>query len=362
MKLDNPYLLFKKRHIFFWICFPILYLLSIVYCFTVCILKFAYKIKILPTYRPKLKVISVGNITLGGTGKTPLVEWIVNYLSKNKMRPGIIIRGYKRPKARRSSIVKDGDYSKIGDEASMLKEKLGDINICIGRDKIESAKQLEKKECDIVVLDDGFQHWRLRRDLDIVTIDTSFPIFNQKLLPLGRLREPLSSLKRVDVFVFTKTDLSKDNTKNIKDKLKRINPSALIVSSIYQPLCFTNLKTGRCIPVGSDRFKDKSTIILSGIANPIYFDKLLSELKLKTKRELIYQDHYQYKKSDLDFIKRLAKDTGVDMIITTHKDAVRLEYYVDLLENIDIFYLNIQLKITENEKEFRNRVLSIFNS
>ena len=341
MKLDNPYLLFEKNYVLFMVTFPILFLLSIVYCVAIYILKFLYKINLLPTYRPKFKVISVGNITLGGTGKTPLVEWIVDYLRGARKKPAIIIRGYKRPGIKRCGIVKNGDYSKIGDEASMLKEKLGDVNICVGRDRIESAKQLEETGCNIAVLDDGFQHWRLRRDLDIVTIDASLSISNQKLLPLGRLREPLSSLKRADIFILTKTDLSKEHTGKIEKELKAINPNALIVSSVYQPLCFTNLKTEKSIPVDSDRFINKPAFILSGIANPLYFDRLLSRLKLKIKRELIYQDHYQYRKSDLDFIKKLAEDTGVSTVITTHKDAVRLKHYADLLDDINIFYLKI---------------------
>ena len=363
MILNNPYLLFKKKHILFWIFFPILSLLSITYGFVLCILKFAYKKKILPTYRPKFKVVSVGNVTLGGTGKTPLVEWIVGCLFRNKKKAGIIIRGYKRPKLKERGIIKkDNSYSAIGDEASMLKEKLGDINICIGRDKIKSARQLEKEKCDIAVLDDGFQHWRLIRDLDIVTIDTSSSIFSQKLLPLGRLREPLSSLKRADIFVLTKTDLSEDNTGSTKEELKKINPGALIVSSIYQPLCFCSLKTGEVIALDSERFIDKPVFILSGIANPIYFDRMICELKLRIKRELIYQDHYQYRKNDLDFINRLAKDVNVNTIITTHKDAVRLRYLLEFFENIDVFYLRIQLKITENEEKFCNRLLSVANS
>ncbi|MBL7196511.1 MAG: tetraacyldisaccharide 4'-kinase [Candidatus Omnitrophica bacterium] len=363
MKLDNPYLLFKKKNIFFWMCFPILYLLSIIYCFVTAVLKFAYKTKILPTYRPKCKVVSVGNITLGGTGKTPLVEWIANYLIKNNKKPSIIIRGYKRPRLKQSGIIsQNSGYFEIGDEASMLKDNLDDINIGIGRDKIKSARQLERRQCDIIILDDGFQHWRLRRDLDIVTIDCSHSILNQKLLPLGRLREPLSSLRRADILVLTKADLLEDNSRKLREELHKINPNALIIHSIYEPVCFHDLKTDTCLPIDSDRFKDKSVFILAGIANPIYFDKILSNLRLKIKRELLYPDHYEYRKNDLDFIKKLAKEMNVDTIITTHKDAVRLRYFLNFFKNTDIFYLKIRLKVTKGEEELRNRILSIFNS
>lgn len=363
MKFDNPYLLFKKKNIFFWICLPILYIFSIIYCITIFILKFLYRIKILPSYRPKCRVISVGNVTLGGTGKTPLVEWIAEHLRRNNRNPGIIIRGYKKPKAKKSNAAtRKNVYFEIGDEASMLKENLADISIGVGRDKIKSAKELEKKGCDTLILDDGFQHWRLCRDLDIVTIDCSCSLFNQRLLPLGRLREPSSSLGRANIFVLTKTDLSQDNTSNIKARLHKINPKAMIISSVYQPVCFHDLKSDECIPVDSESFKDRAVFILSGIANPIYFDKMLSNLSLKIKRELIYPDHYQYRKNDLDNIRQLAKEVNVDTVITTHKDAVRLRSLSNFFTNLNLFYLKIKLKVTEGEEEFHNRILSVSNS
>lgn len=363
MRFDNSYLLFKKKHTLFWVSLPILYFLSLIYFLTVKILRFAYKTNILPSYRPKCKVISVGNITLGGTGKTPLVEWIADYLSKKEKKPGIIIRGYKSPEAKKCIIAKsDSSYFEIGDEARMLKEDLGEINICVGSDKIESVRQLEREKCDIVILDDGFQHWRLARDLDIVAIDCSFSILNQKLLPLGRLREPLNSLKRADVFVFNKIDFCEDNSIKVREELNKINPNALIINSVYEPVCFYDLKTGIALPVDSDKFLNKPVFILAGIVNPLYFDRIISKLKLKIKRELIYPDHYEYVKKDIDFIRRVALDMNVDTIITTHKDAVRLRYFLNFFENINIFYLKIKLKITKNEEEFSKRLLSIFNS
>ncbi|MDD5005167.1 MAG: tetraacyldisaccharide 4'-kinase [Candidatus Omnitrophica bacterium] len=363
MKLDNSYLLFKKRDPLFWMCLPLLYLLSLIYYLVVLILEFAYRMKILPTYRAKFKVVSVGNITLGGTGKTPLVEWIVAYLSKNGKSPGIIIRGYKKVNPHQDGIVKDkASYFDIGDEASMFKEEFKGVSICVGRDKIKSAQQLEKENCGVAILDDGFQHWRLKRDLDIVTIDASFSLFGQMLLPLGRLREPLNSLKRADIFVLTKTDWSQDNTQGIKKELKEINPSAPVVSSIYQPVCFSEIKTGKSFPIDSEKLADKPVFILSGIANPLYFDRMLSKLRLKIRREFIYPDHYAYKSNDLELINKLARDNDTGIIITTHKDAVKLKQYVNFMKNTDIYYLKIKLKITENEKEFSDRLLSLFNS
>ncbi|MDD5617822.1 MAG: tetraacyldisaccharide 4'-kinase, partial [Candidatus Omnitrophica bacterium] len=146
--MKNNYLLFKKNNILFWIFIPALYFISLIYNFLITVIKFSHKNSIFFTYRPKLKVISVGNITLGGSGKTPLVEWIAEYLKKQNKKIGIIIRGYKRPHNNYKGIIKNNSsYFDIGDEASMLKEEFKDIKISVGRDKVYSASLLEKENC-----------------------------------------------------------------------------------------------------------------------------------------------------------------------------------------------------------------------
>lgn len=363
MKMASNYILFEKRSILFWISLPILYLFSLIYNFLISVTKLAYRMNILRSYRPKLKVISVGNITVGGSGKTPLVEWLVRYFKKENKHVGIIIRGYKRPNKSYNGLVKSGSsYPEIGDEAGMFKEKFEDIKICVGKDKVNSALRLEKENCDIAIIDDGFQHWRLKRDLDIVAVDASSLLREQKLLPLGRLREPLNSLRRADILCLTKTDISKENYLKNREILSKINPKALIVSIIYEAVGFCDLKTADYVAVDSDKFLNKPVFILCGIANPLYFEKMVEKLKLRIGRKFICPDHYQYHKSDLDLIKKIALDNDVDTIITTHKDAVRLKSFLDIFENINIFSLEIKLKIIENEELFSHRLLSVLSS
>lgn len=361
MKLDNAYLLFGKKHVLFWICLPFLYIASFFYCFVVTILKWGHKLHVIPSYRSKLTVISVGNITLGGTGKTPLVEMIVSFLCKKNKKPGIIIRGYKKPRRKQCSVTQpQSNYFQFGDEASMLKTNLSDgVALCVGRDKNKSAKELETTECDVAVVDDGFQHWRLKRDLDIVAVDSTFTLSNQRVLPVGRLREPLSCLRRADIFVLTKTDFIPESTQQCKEELQGINPYALIVDTVYQPLCFFDVQSGVCHDVVLKEFKGKSVLILVGIANPFYFDKLLSGLGLKIVREFIFPDHYEYTQSDMIRIKELADNLGVDTIITTQKDAERLRHLLVYLQPLRLFCLKIQVKITENEEAFHSRLLSV---
>lgn len=362
MKLDNTYLLFKKKHIVFWLCLPFLYLLSLLYCAAVMIFKAAYRMRILRSYRSPLTVISVGNITLGGTGKTPLVEMLVHFLRQKNKKPGIIIRGYKRPKLPDYNDARpQSSYFQFGDEASMLKANLSeDIAVCVGRDKNKSARALEAAGCDTAIVDDGFQHWRLERDLDVVAVDSTFALSDQTLLPLGRLREPLSCLRRADIFVLTKTDFIPESTQRCKDTLRRINPRALMVETVYRPLCFYDVQSGACCDVRSKELQGKNVFILVGIANPFYFDKLLSGLGVKIMREFIFPDHYEYSQSDMLRIKGLAESLGVDTILTTQKDAERLKHLLVHLEPLRLSCLKIQVIITENEEAFHSRLLSVY--
>ncbi|MDD5292330.1 MAG: tetraacyldisaccharide 4'-kinase [Candidatus Omnitrophica bacterium] len=360
--MENQYLLFKEKKVLCRILFPALYLFSLIYGFLSAAIKLAYGRNILRSYRPKLKVISVGNITVGGSGKTPLVEWLVERLQKENKKIGIVIRGYKRPAGSYKGLVKDNSsYFEIGDEASMLKEKFKGVKIGVGEDKAHSARLLEKEGCNVAILDDGFQHWRLKRDLDIVVIDASLPLAGQRLLPLGRLREPLNSLKRADILCLTKTDISQDNYRQNVELLNKINPKALVTSAVYQALGLRDLKTGVLSAMDSDRFFNKPVFILCGIANPLYFEKMVEGAGLMIKRKFIYPDHYQYKKADFSLIGKAAKDSGVNTVITTHKDAVRLKPFLGSLENTDIFSLQVKLKITENEEAFYRRLLFILS-
>ena len=169
-----------------------LLLISFIYGFFVKLTLRCYQMKLFKSYRPGCRLISVGNISWGGTGKTPLVEALAKFLQQEGKKPAVLIRGYGK------------------DEIYMLKDKLKDIPVLAGRNRIRTARYaLKHYGADTIILDDGFQHWRLERDLDIVLIDVKFPFGNRSLTPRGILREPLSSLSRADVFGLTNSDLAK---------------------------------------------------------------------------------------------------------------------------------------------------------
>ena len=212
----------KRKGLFALFLRPPLYLLSLIYGLLVKGTCWVYKRGILPGYRPQAKVISVGNITLGGTGKTPLVEFLAEALLRKGKRVVVLSRGYSL------------------DEPRMLENKIEGLRVFTGRDRIKTAKEAQDAlDPEVMILDDGFQHWRLKRDLDIVLLNSRNYFGNRRLIPRGILREPPSSLARAEVIVISKADSVKDISR-IKNELGQINPRALIVECAYKPECVSD--------------------------------------------------------------------------------------------------------------------------
>ncbi|MGA2774502.1 MAG: tetraacyldisaccharide 4'-kinase [Candidatus Omnitrophota bacterium] len=292
-----------------------------------------------------LKVISVGNITLGGTGKTSLVEFIALKLKNNGHRSAILSRGYKSAKGN------------IGDEPVMLAEKLSGVEVITGKDRISSANQAAAiPGVDTVILDDAFQQWRIIKDLDIVLINALEPFGNLQMLPRGILREPLSSLKRAGIFVITKTNLVRD-TQKIRQLLNKINPAAQVFEAVHLAEGFYSINNKEKI-MGPESLKGKTALIFSGIGDPDSFERLLSAQGLKISLSFKFPDHHNYAKHDLDSIISAAQGENIDTIITTEKDAVRLKGLA-LPQGLEILVLKIKLAII-NEEKFISRLLGIY--
>lgn len=325
-----------------------LYLLSLIYGLTVRILIFIYRLK---PYRLNCKVISVGNITLGGTGKTSLVEFIAGYLKQQGHRVAILTRGYKR---------KITDYEMIGDEPYMLKAHLKDVPVIVDAGRIRAAKKaMRDYAADTVILDDGFQQWRIMKDLEIVTIDASCPFGNKKLIPRGILREPLSSLKRPDVFVLTKTNLGAGLLGEIKDFLAKINPQAPVIEAIHSPLGFYKMATNETLVQGA--LQGKTVALFSGIGSPDSFENLIKSLGIQIGLSFRFPDHHNYTARDLDNIIQSSKDKNIDTIITTEKDAARLSQLPAVSFQLPVLVLRIEIKITKDEERFYPRLLGIYS-
>ncbi|MFH0913651.1 MAG: tetraacyldisaccharide 4'-kinase [Candidatus Omnitrophota bacterium] len=325
-----------------------LYLASFLYGLVARLLIFIYRLR---PHRLNCKVISVGNITLGGTGKTSLVALIAGYLRQEGHKVAILSRGYKR---------RVRSYEMIGDEPAMLKNSLKDVPVVVDADRIRGAqKAVREHKADTVILDDGFQQWRIKKDLEIVTIDANSPFGNRNLLPRGILREPISSLKRADLLVLTKTDLG-PSINQLKDYLRRVNPSAPIIESIHQPLGFCQLDKPEDL-LDINMLQGKAVTIFSGIGDPDSFKSLIRNLGIKIDLTFEFPDHYNYTQEDLDKIIKDSKDKNIDTIITTEKDAARFTGLQMGSDALKILFLRIKLKVIKNEEELYNRLLGLYS-
>ncbi len=340
----------------------ILFLLSLIYGSAVRLLILFYRLK--PAPKLGCKVISVGNITLGGTGKTTLVEFVAKYLKQNGHKVAVISRGYKKPVTPCPSLVTS--YESMGDEPYMLLKRLGGIPVIVDSDRVRGVNYaIRNYGIDTVILDDGFQQWKIKKDLEIVAIDAGQAFGNRHLIPRGILREPLSSLKRADIFVLTKTDISPD-VKGIKYFLGKINPRALIVESIHRPVALCGIgKDAQTMDL--EKLKGKNTALFSGIGEPGSFEKMAEGLGFKIGLSIKFPDHHPYSEKDLQKIITESEKKNIEVIVTTEKDAVRLEGLpVARLPvgqagyPLPVMALRIELAIPKDEQVFYTRLLGLY--
>ncbi|MDD5045188.1 MAG: tetraacyldisaccharide 4'-kinase [Candidatus Omnitrophica bacterium] len=344
-----------------------LLLMSLCYRITLLAIKSLYKLKLLNKQRLNAKVISVGNITWGGTGKTPLVAYIGFRLKKDGRKVAVLTRGYKRKYSAATSVSYNGmdldsrpiGLNEAGDEALLLSAELSDVPIGIAADRAKAARVIiEKFHPDTFILDDGFQHWRLMRDLDIVAIDATNPFGNGHIMPWGIMREPRCALKRADIFVLTKTNVHPD-TAELKTILNKINPGALIVEARYDIAGLYAAGDLKKDMQDVSRFRNRAVACVSSIANPEAFEKMLSGAGMNVARAFRYSDHYHYAKKDVQDILDACQVGNISEVITTEKDLVRLKDYLPDNGAVKFFVLKISMNITQDEAFFK-RIYGIY--
>lgn len=324
------------------------------------------------------EVISIGNITVGGTGKTPAVIALAERAMDSGFLPCILTRGYGG-KAKGPCLVSTTNGSALsaeeaGDEALLMATRLRSVPIVKGKNRYEAglfaldhlkkeAMDLEKRT--IFILDDGFQHWRLFRDIDVLLIDSTNPFGNGKLLPSGTLREPLREIVRADVIVVTKTAVSSsrlpgtshsfsDRSGLFRDlsasegrlysltaEVRRYNPDAPIFLSEHVP-SHLSTPSGTRLPV--ETLMGKEVFGFCGIGNPQQFREMIEHLSGSLKGFVSYRDHHRFTGKDVTKIVDYAKELGTDWIVTTEKDIMRLAVF-DLPENL--FALGIEFYVEE---------------
>lgn len=329
-----------------------LWMLSCLYGAGVRMIVFLYARGILRRRRLDRPVISVGNITVGGTGKTPCVIRLTQWLRQKDLRPVVLTRGYMDQGGAASCPAGS-------DEALMLRNALPGVPVLVGHNRFQNARDfLKDQAADIFILDDGFQHWRLARDVDIVVLDAVHPWGNGHLMPRGILREPLSALQRADIIVVTKTNLSTPDTlEEIRERLAILCPDKMIVRARHQPVALVDMRSDKV--EGLAFLKGKEICSVCGIGDPASFEKILTDLGAHIKEPIAFMDHYSYNIQDIRRIGGRCQSKSIDTIVTTEKDAVKLTPFLggfDSLGVVRLLYLKIQMAFEGNEDEFLKRV------
>ena len=295
-----------------------------------------YKENIFQTKKLPCVVISIGNLTVGGTGKTPMTIHLARMIRRLGYHVGVISRGYRGSAEKIGGVVCDGrsilmEPDMAGDEPFMIAKKLKSVPVLVGENRFKAGmRAIREFEVDVILLDDGFQHLRLERDVNLVLLDCKSPFGNGHLLPRGTLREPIGSLSRGDVFVLTRYDSFKDTTINISNRLP---PDKPVFVSSHRPFV-SHIFKGGDVSVESDLpesfannsgfLKGHPAVCFSGIARNDDFMHTVKNIGCKVTRFFSFPDHHRYSEQDLNKIATAAKLTNAEFILTTAKDLVRI--------------------------------------
>lgn len=307
------------------------------------------------THDLRAPTISVGNITTGGTGKTPLVAYIARGLAKRGEKVCILTRGYGRENAKQRVLVSDGEQVLVdaetgGDEPVELAQKLlGKAIVIADADRVSAAEwALRKFGVTVFVLDDGFQHRKVKRDLDIVCIDATNPCDRGRMLPFGRLREPLPGLARADAMIITRSDLVSD-VDDLKSRLAEWNSTAVIFEAKNVIRAITPIEAFRLSEQSTQRTENaQPAFAFCGLGNPANFFELLRLKKINVVGSAEFGDHHYYSQKEIDKVSNAAKNAGAEYLLTTAKDAVKIS---NLKFEIPCFVVEIKVEI-DDKKEF----------
>ncbi|MGR3311422.1 MAG: tetraacyldisaccharide 4'-kinase [Candidatus Brocadiales bacterium] len=312
--------------------------------------EFLYKRGILKKAKVSVPVISIGNITMGGTGKTPMVEFVARYLSGKGKKVAILSRGYAG--VRSSEFGVRSEESFVNDEYLVLSENLPDIPNLLGKDRVKNAATaIGKYDAQCLILDDGFQHWKLERNLDIVVIDALNPFGFERLIPQGTLREPLRNLRRAHIFVLSHCDqCPQDSLDLIKQRLKQINDNAPIVETVHAPSHLESLYDH--VNRETSWLNGKRVYAFCGLGNPESFKLTLKGLGARVSKFDYFPDHHFYNQAELDGIIKEAEGLGAEAIITTQKDGVKIKTLntrVGAYCNTPLLVLKIEVRILKGK-------------
>lgn len=295
-------------------------------------------------------VISVGNLTVGGSGKTPCTIALATWLRARGRAAGILLRGYGR---RGSGVAVAADpggaparWEAVGDEAILLARRLPGVPVVVGGSRFQAGREaLRRFPLDLLLLDDGFQHRQLHRDLDLVMLDATDPFGGGRLLPRGRLREPVAALRRAHAIILSRADQVRELA-GVRRRLEQIAPGAPQILARHRPAGLADLAGGEAWPLGF--LRGRRVLAVSGIANPAGFHRTLMDLGAVAAGTLPFPDHHPYGSDDLRRVQDAAREAGAEVIVTTEKDAVRMPPMGEPGDaGRPILALRVDLEITE---------------
>lgn len=310
-----------------------------------------YQKKIFPVRRLPCRVICVGNLAVGGTGKTPMTMYLAGKLKQFGYRPAIVSRGYRGAAQNRGDVVSDGRSIRMGpeqagDEAFMMAGRLKDVPVIVGRDRFAAGMlAVSKFQADVIVLDDGFQHLRLQRDVDLVLLDHLRPFGNMHLLPRGVLREPISALARATACIFTRYRADGGGSPaSMIEMIAKHSPQLPVFTSTHVPYHYTIRSGARILldenmvcsaPESADILNCGKIFGFSGIARNQDFQDTVRNLGFRTGGFVEFSDHHRYTSQDFGYIRAAADIANARCLITTEKDLVRIPpenpFHLDLV-------------------------------
>ena len=336
---------------------PLAFLMDVVCRFR----RFAYTYGLFKVHFFQVPIISVGNLVMGGTGKTPFTLWLSNYMNSLGKKALILSRGYKGNMEHGRIFLRSGttfafDPSVYGDEPFMLAKEMSEGTVVVGKNRTLNLRFFfEKENPDVVILDDGHQHLKLGRRMNIVLFDALMPHSKYKVFPLGYMRENLSALRDTDIIIVGRSDQA--GKKRVEELLDLLNPyrkkGSVLAQMIYQPLGFFDKNNNLLLKTKA--IEGEKVICIAGIASPLSFFFLVESLGARIEKKISFPDHHYYTDKELRPIVDEAKKKKV-RIIVTQKDMVKMR---SLLKKDEVLYLKIEVEFISGEREIKEKLEKI---
>jgi len=317
-------------------------ILEVPYCSVVYVRNILYDKRILSSHRFSVPIISVGNLTLGGTGKTPMVAWLCRYFLERQRRPGLVSRGYgKLP-------------NENNDEFMEMFRRFPNVPHLQDKNRAERIqKLLQTEQVDLIILDDAFQHRRVERNIDLVLLDAMAPFGFGHVFPRGTLRESLGGLRRAHIVLLTRSDLIEESQRQkIRERVLSINPSIIWGETIHVPTSLVSVQSFSAESI--EAIAGQSVLAFCGIGNPAAFRKTLELCGVQIAKLISFPDHYHYTVRDAEELARTAKKLSVDSILCSMKDLVKFDR-MDCL-GLPLRAVSIEIQFTLGELAVHERL------